>query len=100
MVFETESTLVENLAGVLVLLVALRPPASPLLRRFGSFPSLAYGIYFCHLLPIKICESLATRRGLPISWQLDVAIFFVSAVAATLLAWLLYRSRWTRWLVA
>ncbi len=94
------STLVENLAGMLVLLIALRPPASALLRRFGSLPSVAYGIYFCHLLPIKICESLATRRGLSMSWQLDLTTFFVSAAVATLLAWLLYRSRWTRWLVA
>ncbi|MFZ1936780.1 MAG: acyltransferase [Thermoguttaceae bacterium] len=94
------STPVENLAGVLVLLIALRPPRSSLLCRLGSFPSLAYGIYFSHLLPIKICESLAARRGLSPSWQLDVAIFLVSATAATLLTWLLYRCRWTRWLAA
>ena len=61
---------------MLVLLIALRPPASALLRRFGSLPSVAYGIYFCHLLPIKICESLATRRGLSMSWQLDLDDLF------------------------
>jgi surface polysaccharide O-acyltransferase-like enzyme len=94
------SALVENLAGVLVLLIALRPTNAPLFLRFGRLPSLAYGIYFCHLLPIKICESLAGRHGLAPSWTLDLAIFFVSAAAATLLAWMLYRWRRTRWLVA
>jgi surface polysaccharide O-acyltransferase-like enzyme len=96
----SRSTLVENLAGVLVLLMALRPTNAPLLLRLGQLPSLAYGIYFCHLLPIKICESLAARRGLSLSWTLDLATFVVSAAAATLLAWMLYRLRWTRWLVA
>jgi hypothetical protein len=83
-----------------MLLIALRPTNAPLLLRFGQLPSLAYGIYFCHLLPIKICESLAARRGFSPSWTLDLVIFFVSAAAATLLAWMLYRWRWTRWLVA
>jgi surface polysaccharide O-acyltransferase-like enzyme len=94
------STLVENQAGVLTLLIALRPTSAPLFLRVSHFPSLAYGIYFAHLLPITICESLAARAGLSPSWTLKLAIFFVSAAAATLLAWLLYRWRWTRWLVA
>jgi surface polysaccharide O-acyltransferase-like enzyme len=94
------STPVENLAGVLVLLIALRPPGSSLVCRLSQLPSLAYGIYFCHMLPIKICESLATRQGLSPSWTLDLATFFASAAAATLLTWLLYRWRGTRWLVA
>jgi len=94
------SMLRENLAGVSLLLVALHPADSPMLCRAAQFPSLAYGIYFSHMLPIKVFEALGARRSLSPSWQLDCAIFVASAVAATLLAWILYRSRWTRWLVA
>jgi len=94
------SALIENLAGVSLLLVAIGPVDYPVLRRLGQFPSLAYGIYFSHLLPIKIFEAIGARRGLSPSWQLDLSIFLASAVAATLISLILYQSRWTRWLVA
>jgi surface polysaccharide O-acyltransferase-like enzyme len=94
------SALMENLAGVSLLLIGLYPTDSRVLCRVARFPALAYGIYLSHMLPMKVCEALATRRGLSPSWQLDCAIFLASAIAATLIAWILYRSRWTRWLVA
>jgi surface polysaccharide O-acyltransferase-like enzyme len=96
----SRSMLRENLAGTSLLLVGLRPTTAPLLCRIARFPALAYGIYFAHMLPVKVCEALAARRGLALSWQLDCTIFAVSAIGATLLAWALYQSRWTRWLVA
>jgi len=94
------SSLCENLAGISLLLIALRPADSPWLRRVGQFPSLAYGIYLSHLLPIKMFDSLATWQGLSPSWQLDAAVFLASAAAATLIAFVLNQFRWTRWLVA
>jgi surface polysaccharide O-acyltransferase-like enzyme len=90
----------ENLAGVSLLLVALYPAASPTLNRAARFPSLAYGIYFSHMLPIKVCEAFGKKLGVSENWEVDCTIFLVSAVAATLIAWILYQSRWTRWLVA
>jgi peptidoglycan/LPS O-acetylase OafA/YrhL len=92
--------LLENAAGLSALVIALRPVRQPLLVRLGQFPPLAYGIYLSHLLPIKVFESAAARVGFSPSWQLDLAIFLASAVAATLIAWVLYQTRWTRWLVA
>jgi surface polysaccharide O-acyltransferase-like enzyme len=94
------STLIENLAGTSLLLVALRPVEPPVLRRMAQFPALAYGIYFSHMLPIKVCEAFGKKLGFSESWRLDCAIFLGSAVAATVIAWMLYQSRWTRWLVA
>lgn len=93
------SSFYENLAGLSLLLFALWPTDSPLLRRVGQFPSLAYGIYLSHLLPIKLFEALGAWRGFLPTWQLDLAIFVASAGAATFLSFLLYQSRWTRWLV-
>jgi surface polysaccharide O-acyltransferase-like enzyme len=90
----------ENMAGASLLLISLRPTDSATLSRAARLPPLAYGIYLSHMLPIKICEALAARSGLELTWQLDCGIFLVSAVSATLIAWLLYQSRWTRWLAA
>lgn len=93
------SIFVENVAGIAALLMSLHMPRSSLLWRLGTIPSLAYGIYLSHLLPIKIFGAIAKRQGFSVGWKLDLAIFFTSAIAATLLTWLLYRFRWTRWLV-
>jgi surface polysaccharide O-acyltransferase-like enzyme len=93
------SAFCENLAGLSLLLIALRPTDSPFLRRVGQFPSLAYGIYLSHMLPIKLFESVGAWRGFLPCWQLDLVIFLASAGAATFLTFLLYQSRWTRWLV-
>jgi hypothetical protein len=87
---------VENLAGVSLLVIAVRPGP----RFFERVPPVVYGVYLSHLLPIKTLEAIASRCGLLPGCLLDTAIFFASAMTATLLAWILYKSRWTRWLVA
>jgi hypothetical protein len=101
--------LLENVAGVSLLLLALRPAAeekgiSPIfatfLHRVAQLPPLAYGIYLSHLLPIKVCEACAAKLHLPVDGKLDLAVFLISVVASTALAWGLYKLRPLRWLVA
>jgi surface polysaccharide O-acyltransferase-like enzyme len=94
------SAMVENLAGVSLLVAALREVKQPLIQRLERMSPLIFGVYLAHLLPIKVFEALGTRLGFSPSWQVDLAIFLLSAVAAPLIAWLLYRFRGTRWLVA
>jgi peptidoglycan/LPS O-acetylase OafA/YrhL len=62
--------------------------------------SLAFGVYLAHILWIKVLHTVAAKSGIPVCWELDVAVFFLSAIASTVLAWAAARSRWTRWTVA
>jgi peptidoglycan/LPS O-acetylase OafA/YrhL len=94
------SNLVENAAGICLLIAALQPTAPSWVTKLGRFGSAAFGIYLAHLLVIKVCEAVATKLHWPISWQLDLATFAVAAVGSTWLAWELARHRRTRWLAA
>ena len=94
------NTLIENLCGLTFLVAALQPCSTKWIAPLAQFGSLAYGIYLCHLLVIKTFEALAAKVHFPITWSLDVAIFFLAAIGSTLLAWSLSRSTRTRWLAA
>jgi surface polysaccharide O-acyltransferase-like enzyme len=61
---------------------------------------LAYGIYLSHLLFIKTLEAVGSKLHVPLSLGSSLGIFVLAAAGSTLLAWLLARSRWTRWLTA
>ena len=92
--------LVENLAGTLFLVAALQPKSPAWIERTGRLGAVAFGIYLSHPLLIKTCEAVATKLHWSMTWQLDLAIFFVAAIGSTCLAWALTRSRYTRWLAA
>jgi surface polysaccharide O-acyltransferase-like enzyme len=92
--------LVENLAGMMFLIAALRPKAPQWVEPLAKFGVVAFGIYLAHPLLIKTCEAVATKLHWPISWPLDVTIFAIAAVGSTWLAWELARHRRTRWLAA
>lgn len=94
------NTLVENAAGFTLLIAALQPDSPHWVQRVGRFGSVAFGIYLAHMLLVKLCESAVTKLHWPVSWELDLAIFVVAAVGSTWLAWVLARSRHTRWLAA
>lgn len=91
--------LAENLAGLGFMLVALGPIPGRWVKAVASLGPLAYGIYFSHLLFIKVFEAAAAHLAAPHCWQLDVASFASSALLSTALAWGLSRWRWSRWLV-
>lgn len=88
-----------TLAGLGFMIAALGPMPGAWMGRLTRLGPLAYGIYFSHLLWIKVFEAAAARLGWDVCWQLDLASFAASAVLSTLLAWALSRWRWTRWLV-
>ena len=92
--------LVETLAGVGFLVVALAPVSGRVFSLLGKAGVLALGIYLSHVLWIKIMQAVTVRAGFSASWQRDVLVFLVSAVISTLLAWALSRWRWTAWLAA
>jgi len=94
------NTIAENAAGFILLIAALQPDSPHWVQRVGRFGSVAFGIYLAHMLLVKVCESAATKLHLPISWELDLAIFAIAVVGSTWLAWVLARSRHTRWLAA
>ena len=92
--------LVENVAGLGVLLVTLAPVSDARWSRLGRWGPLSLGIYTSHVLWIKILQVATTKAGFSGSWQRDATVFVVSAALSTLTAWTLSRWRWTRWLVA
>lgn len=94
------NTLAETIAGLGFFIFALGKWDGPLLRRLATLGPLAYGIYLAHVLFIKICESVATKLHWSATPLLDVGTFLVAATGSTLIAWLLSRHRYTKWLVA
>ena len=94
------SRLLENLSGLALLAFALGDWSGRAIERIARLGPLAYGIYLSHLLLIKTLEAIGPKLGLSPSLATSLAIFVLAAVGSTLLAWLLSRTRWTRWLTA
>ena len=94
------SRLLENLSGVALLAFALGDWSGLWIERIARLGPLAYGIYLSHLLLIKTLEAIGPKLGLSPSLATSLAIFVLAAAGSTLLAWLLSRTRWTRWLTA
>ena len=92
--------LLETLAGLGFMLMALAPLQAAWAARLAKLGGLAYGIYLSHLLLIKVVEAVASKAKIPICWELDLVTFIFAAVGSTLLAWLLSRWKVTKWLVA
>jgi len=90
----------ETLAGLGVMVAALGPARTVWIGRLARLGPLAYGIYFAHMLFIKVLEAVAVRLDAPVTWQQDVTVVLIAAAASTLLARALSRRAATRWLVA
>jgi len=88
-----------NLTGVLALLVCLGNWPSDFLLRFRPWGALAYGIYLVHILFVIVAR-LVLQRGLHLDTgpALSLLTFAISAPCSVAAAWLLVRSRWTKWL--
>lgn len=99
LVITGRNVLVESLAGAALLRATLgagRGDSGPFEILLVELGRLSAGIYFAHLLVIKILESGAARLQFDSSWQLDLGIFIFAAVCSTLLAWLLSQFSLTR----
>ena len=102
------SSLLENAAGVALLLIAIYASLMTNLQKKGSktidliarLGQVSLGIYFCHLLFIKIGEILLNRWS-P-NYGLTIAVCFTAIVTllATGCSLIAARYRFTRWLVA
>jgi peptidoglycan/LPS O-acetylase OafA/YrhL len=91
--------LVENLAGVALLVFALADWRMPRFERLARLGSLAYGIYLSHLLFIKVLHAVEAKLSVRETAAVMAGVFVLASIASTALAWALSRSRWTRWLV-
>jgi surface polysaccharide O-acyltransferase-like enzyme len=89
----------EALLGGLLLCVALSPTSTRIENFLAPLGRFAIGVYFVHLLWIKIVESLASKLHYQASWRLDLFTLLAAAFLALLTAALLSRHRATAWLV-
>ncbi|MGD9128124.1 MAG: hypothetical protein PVH19_12170, partial [Planctomycetia bacterium] len=91
--------LLETLAGLGFMLMALAPLQAAWVARVAKLGGLAYGIYLSHLLFIKVAEAVANQVDLSLTWHLDLGVFLFAAAGSTFFAWLLSKWSWTKWLV-
>jgi surface polysaccharide O-acyltransferase-like enzyme len=89
----------EALLGGLLLCVALSPAATSLEQALAPLGRLAIGIYFVHLLWIKIIEAVANKLHFEPTWQLDLFTLLATSALALVTTVLLARHRATAWLV-
>jgi surface polysaccharide O-acyltransferase-like enzyme len=89
----------EAMLGALLLCLALSPTATSLEQTLAPLGRLAIGIYFVHLLWIKIVEALANKLHFEATWQLDFLTLAATSTLAVATALLLARHRATAWLV-
>ncbi|MDA0660512.1 MAG: acyltransferase [Planctomycetota bacterium] len=94
------NTWAECASGIALLVVAFASSVPRGLRPLESLARYSYGIYLSHLLVIKVLEVFSRKLNCQPSWVLDIATFFITAFASTLLTYLLHRSRYSRWLVS
>jgi surface polysaccharide O-acyltransferase-like enzyme len=87
-----------HLSGMGVLLVALLPVRGELMQRLAMLGRCSYGIFLSHLVFVEGLQAIAGRLSIRASWPLDLSVFVISCVAATVLTLLLRRSPKTRWL--
>lgn len=115
--YPPRNAVLENLAGIALLIAALRwpilqwpgnpqtstnvsaPQRHPLML-LGRWGQLSMGIYFSHLLFLKVTETALDRVGSPPAWTRVAILMTVTLLAATATSWLLARFRMTRPLVA
>ncbi len=93
------NSLLENYAGLLLLVAALESRSNWLTNLVAKAGPYALGIYFSHLMVLKIMESAASKLHWPVSWSLDLSCFVIAVVASLGLSMVLAKYKATRWLV-
>lgn len=89
----------ESAAGMGLLVVGLDSARPRLVARLAILGEVALGIYFSHLLFLKIGEAAADRWGVVPGIGSTLTLIFVSGCLAGATSLLLSRSRWTGRLV-
>jgi fucose 4-O-acetylase-like acetyltransferase len=105
-------TYLENVTGLLLLILVVQSPSNStvdasrrrwqarLLAVCASAGQVAMGIYFCHLMILKIGEAVLTKLKFEISPFADLALLLLTIALSTLIAQCLAVRKSTRWLVA
>jgi peptidoglycan/LPS O-acetylase OafA/YrhL len=104
---DTRSILLESSSGAALLLAALfadrllyaNKTLSSLNSKIASLGKVSLGIYFSHLLFLKIGEIVASKVAPSHSAAVVILIAFSSIVSATILSLVAARFRSTKWLV-
>lgn len=97
--FLGRSALLESLAGISFLVMALDHRPGRWTEATESIAKLAFGVYLSHLLFLKVGETILARLQIGISPWMDLALFagvlWMSLGASSLLQ----KSRYSRWLL-
>jgi surface polysaccharide O-acyltransferase-like enzyme len=89
----------EALLGGLVLCLALSPAATRPEQHLAPLGRLAIGVYFVHLLWVKVIEALTNIMHYETCWQMDLFTFTATALLSLVTVVVLARQRATAWLV-
>jgi surface polysaccharide O-acyltransferase-like enzyme len=99
LVVDGRNVILETIVGVSFFALALHAHSTRFEAHLAPFGRLATGIYFVHLLFIKVLESLGNSFRWNPTWSLDISVFLLAAIASVISVWLLGKSRWTNWTV-
>jgi hypothetical protein len=91
---------IESIAGICLLMYALSTNISWLGKKMAPMGTAAMGIYFVHLLVLKVVESVTLKMQIPTNWSVDLLTFAVTLTGSFLLVRILSQFRITRWTVA
>ena len=103
--FGSRETLLENGAGCCLLLFAVAgiqssPTSRWPLTSLAYLGQISFGIYFGHLMILKVGEAIARKLHFEVSPGLDFGLFILTAMLSGVLAHLCAKSNWSRWMVA
>jgi peptidoglycan/LPS O-acetylase OafA/YrhL len=90
--------LLENLAGIGAMFVAILPWDSVVIRRLAVWGGGAYGIYLAHALFVEAFFAIVAKAHLQDSSISRLGQFIATLVLSIATVWILNRSKWTRWL--
>jgi peptidoglycan/LPS O-acetylase OafA/YrhL len=102
----SRSTVLENASGTALLVAALfastrlaTRQASTTLTTLGKLGQVSLGIYFSHLLVVKLGEVILQRTAIAETWTSVILLMLLATIVATIFSLLAARFKATRWLV-
>ncbi len=100
LVWDGRNIVLETVVGCSCLAFALSTTFTRLETRFAPFGQYAMGLYFVHLLFIKVFETAGSKFHWHMGWSVDLLVFALTVVLSGFTVWLLRKHRLTNWTVA
>ncbi len=97
---QTRAPIMENAAGISLLMAALYLPPWHRLKTLARWGQFSLGLYFSHLLFIKVGEVLLARVDLVSPMTGSILLMLAASLAGLACSWLMSQSKLTRRLVA